>query len=1443
MLLAGVLLALPPVQRALAQKAATLLNGHYHTQIEIAEARFQLPNRITLKGVYSPDQRGDTLFFVRETSIRFGTYKQAANFLRFESLHIQDLKLYMQFYEGDKLFNLAHFIHLFDAPRDPNRPPFTMEVGSFAVANITYQKFRWGCPTGCTQIFLTEAALSGTDFRLEGIDISANIHQMAYKDADRFDLHQFYGTVKWTPEVVTIDSVYFLTDRSEVAFSGVMTTDSMEAYRDFLNVVDITGTLHQALVSSKEFQQWVPKFPNFDEFRLSGKVTGVVNNFTASNVVAFVGGSNFTGQVQLTDCTDPEKLFLRAKVDRLWSNDQDVNRYIFQFLEAPPFKGYQNFENFQLSGNYVGTINNFDVDGTLVGDFGKLVADVKLKNFRTLQNLDYEGRMQFEDFQLGKIIGEPLFGNITGGGIVKGSGIRRNDLRALVDFRFAAFEVERYAYKDVAVNGFVSDRLFDGKIVANDPNFMLDFLGKAVFKTDDIELDFEADLKHADLFAMGYSNDSVAALTGKASIAFTYEKERDWLGTIVIKSPTFKNSKNFFSFKNVAVKSEIRGVKKRFEIESDLLDALVAGQFELAGIWPTMQYIAQTVYPHFQTSATLPIFSADLNLEIKDAQLLFDLLVPDLYLSPKTKLRLRFQSPSQLLVMDYSSPETRFAKHHFTHMGLQLDGNLGSLYGKYFMGGYQLGKIQMDSLEIFSRQEGRQLFYEFGSTAIAAGTPDFNLSGNVAFLENAITQATFGASNFEIRGYRFNIEAGNQLRIEKGRVEVDALRLSQNKGTIALDGVVSENPFEVLRIQLSEMTVGIFNDLLAIPELQFEGVFDGEVIGSDFFKAPKFAADLGIDLLQINNQWVGDVDLKANWDIAENKIFLSGDNQRGGRKNLLFSGQIIPSSNSTMHLEANFDRFPVNFLDPIFEGIMSGIKGLVNGRFVMDGPLLKPTWEGRLEVQQLEAAVPYLNTKYELESSRELVFTDKSILFEDFPLRDTWQGTKGSISGIVTHNRLSDFLLNIRVEANNLLALRTDASSGNYFYGTAFAKGFVDITGPTGNVTIRMEATSMGNTKIHIPLNNPTEISQQRFITFVSETSQEKPTEVPPTAIEGLNLDLTFNMTPEAELELQLDPDAGGTIRGRGTGRLRLAMDESGELEMFGSYEIAAGEYQFMLQRLVNKPFKVAPGSTISWNGDPFNALLNLTASYSTRTSLQGVVTSPAYQGTRVNVDLNLLLTGQLLDTDIRFQIKLPQSDPSFQEELSSRFNDPDKLNEQAFSLLVYNSFFDPSAGAGAGLGNLASTALGNNAMQGLSAQFSNFLNKGTGDWVDINVAYNPGGVNTTGNPLATSQEEIAVDLSRQFFDDRVVVNSVFDVPVGANPNRLAGNISVEYKITPDGRFRTRFFNRSNLENPYVDQLAPYSQGIGVFYRRDFDRLPALFKSNRTAVRRDEALE
>ena len=105
--------------------------------------------------------------------------------------------------------------------------------------------------------------------------------------------------------------------------------------------------------------------------------------------------------------------------------------------------------------------------------------------------------------------------------------------------------------------------------------------------------------------------------------------------------------------------------------------------------------------------------------------------------------------------------------------------------------------------------------------------------------------------------------------------------------------------------------------------------------------------------------------------------------------------------------------------------------------------------------------------------------------------------------------------------------------------------------------------------------------------------------------------------------------------------------------------------------------------------------------------------------------------------------------------------------------------------------------------------------------------------------------DELEVGISKNLLDDRITINSTIDVPVGttsagSSAQSFAGDIEVIYKITSDGRIRAKAFNRNNLDNPALDVLSPYTQGLGIFYQTNFNTYGELFNKLFGIKPRDE---
>jgi hypothetical protein len=91
----------------------------------------------------------------------------------------------------------------------------------------------------------------------------------------------------------------------------------------------------------------------------------------------------------------------------------------------------------------------------------------------------------------------------------------------------------------------------------------------------------------------------------------------------------------------------------------------------------------------------------------------------------------------------------------------------------------------------------------------------------------------------------------------------------------------------------------------------------------------------------------------------------------------------------------------------------------------------------------------------------------------------------------------------------------------------------------------------------------------------------------------------------------------------------------------------------------------------------------------------------------------------------------------------------------------------------------------------------------------------------------------VEVALSTQLLNDRVSINGNIDFnPQGnttsPNNSNIVGDFQVDVKITKNGKLRVKAFTRAN--DNYLYETAPYTNGIGIFYREEFSSWDKLFK-------------
>ncbi|MCX6295944.1 MAG: translocation/assembly module TamB domain-containing protein, partial [Bacteroidetes bacterium] len=419
----------------------------------------------------------------------------------------------------------------------------------------------------------------------------------------------------------------------------------------------------------------------------------------------------------------------------------------------------------------------------------------------------------------------------------------------------------------------------------------------------------------------------------------------------------------------------------------------------------------------------------------------------------------------------------------------------------------------------------------------------------------------------------------------------------------------------------------------------------------------------------------------------------------------------------------------------------------------------------------------------------------------------------------------------------------TTEADNSLYYGQAFVTGVVNIFGFVNNeifidANVKTEkVTSIDKsdkvnilsktelTKFYIPLGGTSEVSQNDFITFIKKDSSLKVNDSYKVSLGGLVLNFDLDMTPDAEVQLIFDQKVGDVIKARGRGNLNLKI-EKGEFKMYGDYLIENGDYLFTLQNIINKKFDLKKGGTIKWSGIPYKADLNISAVYKARAPIKIFFpedsTNTAYKK-RYPVDVGMNMTGDLLSPAIGFDIGLPTVDASTRQTILSYINNDAEVNRQVFSLLILNSFVIPYqlSNNGGGGPNVANAGFANTSEM-LSNQLSNMLSKISNDF-DIGVNYRPG-------VTSISKDELEVALSTQLFNDKLSVEgNIGNNTNSQNANNLVGDVNVDYKITDDGKVRVKAFNKAN-DNSQTTSNGAYTQGVGIFYREEFNTIGELYK-------------
>ena len=1444
----------PLVQTFLARITASYLSAELNTVIKI-DGLYITP-RLDLKayGVLALDQRSDTLFSAGNILVDMKRFrlKQDKKIFNVNKISISDAAFSLIKGQNDTTFSYSFIRDHFetDAPEmafDTISGPEKWQV-SLAALDLKNVRFRYvdenrvvravGMDYQNLDIFVNELIIEKLTILNDTFDFA--ITKLSCHDRCGFKIDELSGNFRLSPLYLIADSLLAKTPHSDISLDLAFHYDGWPSYIFFAEDVEMWADIRPSEFNFIDAGYYAPDLLVMDNLlRIGGEVKGTVNNLRVKDFRFTYGKSTrFNGDVRLYGLPDVRETYIHTSIDEFTLSKTDFEHFAmpgaYRYVPLPA--ELSAFGKMKIKGAFTGFFNDFVSTANFESDLGLISTDLSLRQNEEQTDVVYQGTIYARRFDIGKFLNlSEYLGKMELNAHVSGSGLTGQTVEINMTGDVDSLEFMGNTFNQVKISGEIADKKFNGHLSLQDDFGNMVFDGILDFNQDKPLFDFIADISDADLFKLNLLHrDSLLKLSVKLNCNFIGLEMDDLEGRIRIDSLEYSEGEKKWFMNHLALISlKDTGYYKKIMLSSDILDASIKGNFTYRELPYAINNLISMEFPKwsFMPAAEFPVRrqTLDFMLNIKETTDLTNIFVPELYIQKNSEISGNFNSADHKAVINFITPSVTYRGMSSDSLVVKIFSDSGLIRLDMSTDHFRIKeRSYSDSLQLGLENFSAELLLDNDSLDFYLNWDDHDvivhnkadIRGYYTYIDSLRSELRFLQSDVVVNDSLWRIHPENRIVFGPEYLQFSRLSLLGGKQEFNVNGVVSPEPDDTLSLGFKNWSLSNFDIIFRNYNFDLNGTINGYFGLNKLYNSPNFFSDIRINRLEMNNVLMGDANIQSAWNKAQKSVDIESEiiyhGNVGSSKVISVNGSYFPDRDKdNLRFELGLENFRMEALSSFVDEYISGLKGIASGTFNIAGSTSAPTLKGELKLMRSECRVDYLNTRYAL--GHTINFRSGEIIIRDLVVYDT-AGNQAIGNGKISHQNLNDFQFDLTLKPADFICQNTDKYQNKYYYGTAVVSGDVKFYGPLDDFHIDADVITSNGTDIVIPLNNTFIETENDFVVFLNTGNEIKEivAEDYNVDLKGLSLELKIGITNTAEAMIFL-PANMGNINSKGTGNLRLNIDPQGEFNIYGDYNFIRGTFFFTLQNLINRRFEILQGGHISFTGSPYNADVNLTALYRLKTSLSGLGASiaPEYEGQRVNVNAYLGLRGKLAYPDIHFGIGFPnvKDDVKYSIYAVLDTNDAMLMSQQMISLLVMNSFSYASPSA-----NVSSSSFNI-----ISSQLSNWLSQISNDF-DIGINY------IAGDEI--NQDELEVALSTQFFNDRLIVDGNVGVMTKDNTQQQASNIvgdvNLEYKLRPDGRIRVRAFNRSNNFNT-IDDYSPYTQGLGVFYTREFNRFGEIF--------------
>ena len=1233
--------------------------------------------------------------------------------------------------------------------------------------------------------------------------------------------------------------------------------DSLKAFDRFTEQVRFSFRTLPSQITLKDISPFLPALSHFKEpISLDMEVKGTVNQLTCSHLEITADNRQFRlkGDVALQDLSHPQDAYVFGTLSELTATTRGVGFLVrnlsHDYNGVPPV--LERLGNVSFRGEVSGYFTDIVTYGQLHTDLGGVNMDLKLSSDKSKGLFAYSGAVKTTDYKLGKLLANEQLGEITFNLDVHGRHV--TDRLPVVELKglIASVDYSRYRYENITLDGEYKQGGFNGKVALDDPNGSIYLNGDVNVSSRIPTFNFQAiinKLRPHDLNLTSKYPDTEFSLKLRAN--FTGGSVDEMIGEINVDSLEFMSPEKQYFMNNMNIRASKQNNENQLRLTSEFLTASVEGKFQYhtlpASILNIMRkYVPSLILPPKKPIETHNNFQFDIHIYNTDIlSTIFDI---PLTVYTHSTLKGYFNDPLQRLRVEGYFPRLQY-KNNFIESGMILCENpsdhirarvrLTNLKKK--------GAVNL-SLDAQAKDDNISTTLNWGNSA--AVTYSGQLAAVAKFLrtegEKPLLKAMVEVKPTDIilNDTLWQIHP-SQVVVDSGKVDVNNFYFSHQDRYVRINGRLSDNPQDSVKVDLKDINMGYVFDIASISDdVNFEGDATGTAYASGVFKKPVMNTRLFIKNFSLNQGRLGDLNIYGEWDNENRGIRLDASIKDISTTPSRVTGIIHPlkpESGLDLNIEAN--ELNLKFLEHYMKSIANDIKGRATGKVHFYGKFKGLNLDGAV---MTDASMNFdiLNTHFAIKDT--ILLAPSGLTFNNIHISDM-EGHSGRMNGYLHFQHFKNLNYRFEIQANNMLVMNTKESTDMPFYGTVYGTGNALLTGNAiQGLDVNVAMTTNRNSIFTYINGSVASATSNQFIKFVDKTPrrtiqdsiqiisyyeqlQQKRQEAEEEQKTDIRLNILVDATPDATMKIIMDPVAGDYISGKGTGNIRTEFYNKGDVKMFGSYQINQGVYKFSLQEVIRKDFVIKNGSTITFNGAPLDANLDIQASYTVNSaSLNDLIpeeSSSIIQQPNVKVNCIMNLSGILVRPTIKLGIELPNERDEVQTLVRNYISTEEQMNMQILYLLGIGKFYTEDA-----RNNQNSNVMSSVLSSTLSGQLNNALSQvfETNNW---NI-----GTNLSTGDKGWTDMEVEGILSGQLLNNRLLINGNFgyrDNPM-ANTN-FVGDFEAEWLINRSGDIRLKAYNETN--DRYYTKTNLTTQGVGIMYKKDFNKWSDLFFWNKWKLR------